>query len=156
MCYIHLAYIGYLEDIEGSWLETWRMGSFVTSCIMFIDYQEDILKVCWRSDMLWLRKGLSPGGVGFWFFVKFNNRFKPFKRDNINYIITSCSTAQDVGWIWNPSLLAISRPSPTARRRRGRPLSCGTSPCSSRRSDGIHSVPPLWGWSGCGSTWTCC
>ena len=44
----------YLEDVDGSWLETWRMGSFLTSWIIFGDPQEVILKVSWRSDFIWL------------------------------------------------------------------------------------------------------
>ena len=44
----------YLEDVDGSWLEMWRMGSFLTSWIIFGDPQEVILKVSWRSDFIWL------------------------------------------------------------------------------------------------------
>ena len=44
----------YLEDVDGSWPETWRMGSFLTSLIILGDPQEVILKVSWRSDFIWL------------------------------------------------------------------------------------------------------
>ena len=37
------------------WLDTWRMGSFLTSWIILGDPQEVILKVLWRSDLIWLR-----------------------------------------------------------------------------------------------------
>ena len=44
----------YLEDVDGSWPETWRMGSFLTSLIILGDPQEVILKVSWGSDFIWL------------------------------------------------------------------------------------------------------
>ena len=39
---------GYLEDVDGSWPETWRSGSSLTSWMMMFDPKEDTLKVsCW-------------------------------------------------------------------------------------------------------------
>ena len=39
---------GYLEDVNGSWPETWRSGSSLTSWMMMFDPKEDTLKVsCW-------------------------------------------------------------------------------------------------------------
>ena len=39
---------GELEDIEGSWLEEWRTGSFLTSWMMFFYPKEYTLKItCW-------------------------------------------------------------------------------------------------------------
>ena len=43
----------YLEDAEGSWLATWRMGSSLTCWFTLGDPQELILKVSWRSDLIW-------------------------------------------------------------------------------------------------------
>ena len=34
---------GFLEDVHGSWPETWRKGESLTSYIMLLDDQEDIL-----------------------------------------------------------------------------------------------------------------
>ena len=36
---------GYLENIEGTLLETWRTGSFLTSRMMFFYPREDRLKI---------------------------------------------------------------------------------------------------------------
>ena len=39
---------GYLENVEGSWSETWRKGSSLMSWMMFVYPKEDKLKVwCW-------------------------------------------------------------------------------------------------------------
>ena len=46
---------GNLEDVEGSWQETLRMGLSLMSYIILIDHFEVILKVSWRSDFIWLR-----------------------------------------------------------------------------------------------------
>ena len=68
-------YFGDLEDVDGSWLDTWRMGSSLTSYIMLLDDMGYNLKVWWRSDMNNLRKSYSPGrvggrfGVGGWFLL---------------------------------------------------------------------------------------
>ena len=37
---------GYLEDIEGSWPETWRTGSFFTSWMMFFTQRKIPWKFC--------------------------------------------------------------------------------------------------------------
>ena len=53
---------GYLEDIEGSWLETWRTGSFLTSWMMFFYPMEDTLKIsCWYFNYNCVRKGGQKG-----------------------------------------------------------------------------------------------
>ena len=44
-----------LEDIDGSWQETWRMGSSLMCWIILGYPQELILKVSWRSDLICLR-----------------------------------------------------------------------------------------------------
>ena len=55
---------GYLEDAEGSWSETWRAGSFLTSWIMFFYPKEDTLKIsCWYLNWKCVRKGGSRRGV---------------------------------------------------------------------------------------------
>ena len=56
---------GYLEDIEGSWLETWRTGSFLTSWMMFFYPMEDTLKIsCWYFNYNCVRKwGSRRGGT---------------------------------------------------------------------------------------------
>ena len=39
---------GYLEDVEGSWPETWRTGSSLISWMTLFDPKEDTVKVsCW-------------------------------------------------------------------------------------------------------------
>ena len=62
----------YLEDIGGSWLETWRTGSFLTSWIMFFYSKEDTLKIWWwYINWKSVRKGVSGRGVlkGCWGFM---------------------------------------------------------------------------------------
>ena len=44
----------YLEDIDGSWLDTWRIGSSLTCWIILEDLLELTLKVSWRSDLIWM------------------------------------------------------------------------------------------------------
>ena len=43
----------YLEDAEGSWLETWRMGSSLTCWIILEDPQELTLKVWCQYLLIW-------------------------------------------------------------------------------------------------------
>ena len=50
-----LSWKSYLEEVEGSWLDTWRMRSLLTCWIILEDPQELVLKVSWRSDLIWLR-----------------------------------------------------------------------------------------------------
>jgi hypothetical protein len=39
---------GYLEDVEGSWLETWRTGSSIMLWMIYFDPKEDTLHLmCW-------------------------------------------------------------------------------------------------------------
>ena len=39
---------GYLEDVEGSWPETWRTGSSLTLWMYLVDPKDHILKIlCW-------------------------------------------------------------------------------------------------------------
>ena len=63
---------GYLEDIEGSWPETWRTGLFLTSWMVFFYPKEDTLKIsCWYLNQKCVRKGGSRRGVlgGRWGFL---------------------------------------------------------------------------------------
>ena len=63
---------GYLEDVEGSWPETWRTESFLTSWMMFFYPKEDTLKIlCWYLNYKCVRKGRSRRGVlgGRWGFL---------------------------------------------------------------------------------------
>ena len=145
-----------LGDVEGSWLEAWRMGSSWTSKMMLvvakghilevwtisdmirlksiswghggwwgfligdledgviydiIDHVyiydwEDILKVWWRSDMIWLRKSFSLGWVGCWVFSKFKDQFKPI---NI-WVISGQHLANilPLSWQYIGNILTIS------------------------------------------------
>ena len=71
-----------LKDVDSPWLETWRIGSSLTSKIILLDDKKDILKVWRRSKMINLfHRGYwvpcTPGGpksppppkkhVGAWF-----------------------------------------------------------------------------------------
>ena len=63
---------GYLEDVDGSWLETWMTGSFLTSSMMFFYPKEGTLKIsCWYLNGKCVRKGGSRRGVlgGRWGFL---------------------------------------------------------------------------------------
>ena len=54
---------GYLEDIEGSWSETWRTWLFLMSWMMFLYPKEDTRKVlCWYLYWKYVRKGGSKRG----------------------------------------------------------------------------------------------
>ena len=54
---------GYLEDIEGSWSETWRTWLFLMSWMMFPYPKEDTLKVLfWYLYWKYVRKGGSRRG----------------------------------------------------------------------------------------------
>ena len=54
---------GYLEDIEGSWSETWRTWLFLMSWMMFLYSKEDTQKVlCWYLYWKYVRKGGSRRG----------------------------------------------------------------------------------------------
>ena len=54
---------GYLEDIEGSWSETWRTWLFLMSWMMFLYSKEDTQKVlCWYLYWKYVRKGGSKRG----------------------------------------------------------------------------------------------
>ena len=37
--------VGYLEDVEGSWSETWKLGSSLTSLMIFFYPKEDTLNI---------------------------------------------------------------------------------------------------------------
>ena len=55
---------GYLEDVEGSWPETWRTGSSLMSWMTFFEPNEDTLKIsCWYLYWKCVRKGESRRGV---------------------------------------------------------------------------------------------
>ena len=57
---------GDLEDIQGSWRETWRTGSSLMSWMMFFYPKEYILKkLCWYVCGKYVRKGGSKREV-FW------------------------------------------------------------------------------------------
>ena len=48
-----------LEDVDGSWLE-----SSLTSLIILTDHNEVIMKMSWRSDLIWPRYwGVLPGNT---------------------------------------------------------------------------------------------
>ena len=52
-----------LEDAEGSWRETWRTGSFLTSWMTMVDPKDHILKVLCHSLYFWQRyKGATKHG----------------------------------------------------------------------------------------------
>ena len=53
----------YLENIEGSWPETWRTGSFLKLWMMFFYLKEDTLKIlCWYLNWKGVRKGGGQEG----------------------------------------------------------------------------------------------
>ena len=63
---------GYLEDIEGSWTETWRTWSSLMSWMILFYPQEDTLKVsCWYLYWKCVKNGGSRRGVlgGCWGFL---------------------------------------------------------------------------------------
>ena len=54
---------GYLEDVEGSWLDTWRTWLFLTLWMIFYP-KEDTLKIlCWYLNYKCFRNGGSRRGV---------------------------------------------------------------------------------------------
>ena len=63
---------GYLEDIEGSWLEKWRTWSFLTSWLMFFTLRNIPWKFCVDISIRSVpRRGRSKSGVlgGCWRFL---------------------------------------------------------------------------------------
>ena len=78
---------GYLEDVGGSWPETWRTGSFLTSWMMLFYPKEDTLKIlCLYLNGKCVRKGVSRRGVigGQWGLLtrQMDDRVTPdFKKD---------------------------------------------------------------------------
>ena len=62
----------YLEDIEGSWPETWRTGSFMMVWRYLVDPKDHILKVlCWYLYGKCVRNGMSRRVIlgGCWGFL---------------------------------------------------------------------------------------
>ena len=75
--YLHLKCVskggeegGYLEDIEGSWPETWRTGSSMTLWMYLVDPEDHIMKVLCHYLYVWRRykdvtklSGYDPWGL---------------------------------------------------------------------------------------------
>ena len=88
-----MAYIQDLEDVPGSWLESWRMGSSLTTYIRLVGDME----VWWRSYIIKLRNKNFPRlGLGLcWIFVKYKDKFKLI----INiYDWVSANQVMSIGW----------------------------------------------------------
>ena len=69
---------GYLEDIEVSWQQTWKTGSFFTSWMDLVDPKDHILKVlCWYLYYMCFKNG-GP-------FMRVLGRHWVFRRGELEY-----------------------------------------------------------------------
>ena len=115
---------GCLEKDEGSWLETWRTGLFLTSWMMFFYPNKDTLKIsCWYLNQKCVRKGGSRRGVlgGRWGFLigdmvdrvildVMNDVCLPHWRYPESFVlISSLEVVQAWGGLLGPPLCLISK-----------------------------------------------